>query len=149
MYKLKRATINDLSFAYNLNKNNMKDYVIKTWGAWNECFQKAYFKEYFQSKEFHIIVVENENAGFIAFNKKETAVIIDEIQLLPQYQRKGIGTLIFSDIINDAKNDNLEVILRVLKVNLDAQKFYDKLGFEKYGEIETHYLLKKSPVTDR
>jgi len=39
----------------------------------------------------------------------------------------------------------LEVSLRVLKVNLNAQKFYNKLGFEKYGETETHFLLKKIP----
>ena len=145
MYKLRMATTDDYRFIYDLNKTNLKDYVAKTWGGWNENFQEDFFKEYFQTTEFQIIVVENENVGIVAFNKNETSIIIDEFQLLPQYQNKGIGTLIFSDIITNAQKAEVEITLKVLKVNLIAQKFYNKLGFEKYGETETHFLLKKNP----
>jgi len=133
MYTLRKATTDDYSFAYNLNKTNMKDYVVKTWGAWNEEFQKTFFEEYFQILDLRIIVVENEDVGIISFNKQKTSIIIDEIQLMPQYQHKGIGTLIFSDIINNAQKENLEINLKVLKVNLPAQKFYNKLGFEPFS----------------
>jgi len=145
MYKLRRATQDDYSFAYNLIKTNMKDYAVRIWGTWNEDFQEKFFKNYFSTKIFQIIVVENKDVGIIALDKNKTAIIIYEIHLLPQYQRKGIGSLIFSDIIKIAQKENLEITLKVLKINFAAQKFYNKFGFEKYGETETHFLLKKKP----
>ena len=64
---------------------------------------------------------------------------------MPEYQNKGIGTLIISDIIADAQKAKTEINLRVLKVNSIAQNFYNKLGFEKIGNTETHFLLSKKP----
>jgi len=145
MYSLKIAAQEDYNFIYNLNKINMEDYVIKTWGYWDEDFQRGLFSRYFQTKEFQIIVVNNKKVGIFAFSRNKTSIIVDEIQILPEYQGKGIGTLIFSDIIANAQKEKIEITLRVLKVNSIAQRFYDKLGFEKVGDTETHFILSKKP----
>lgn len=145
MYNLKMATREDYNFIYDLNRINMEDYIIKTWGNWNEDFQREFFSRYFQTIEFQIIVVKDKNIGTIAFSRNEKSIIIDEIQILPEYQSKGIGTLIFSDIIANAQKEKIKIILRVLKVNYMAQKFYNRLGFEKVGDTETHFLLSKKP----
>jgi ribosomal protein S18 acetylase RimI-like enzyme len=145
MYSLKMATQEDYDFIYNLNKTNMKDYVIETWGNWNENFQKDFFSRYLQTIEFQIIVIKNKSVGIVAFSRNKTSINIDEIQLLPEYQSRGIGTLILSDIIASAQKAKIEITIRVLKVNYIAQKFYDKLGFEKIGDTETHFLLKRKP----
>ena len=145
IYTLKIATQEDYNFIYNLNKANIEDYVIKTWGNWNEDFQREFFSRYFQTIEFQIIVVNDKNVGIVAFSRSEKSIVIDEIQILPEYQNKGIGTLILSDIIADAQKAKIEINLRVLKVNDIAQNFYNKLGFEKIGNTETHFLLSKKP----
>jgi|GEM_PF-719069 len=145
IYILKIATQEDYNFIYNLNKANIEDYVIKTWGNWNEDFQSEFFSRYFQTIEFQIIVVNDKNVGIVAFSRSEKSIVIDEIQILPEYQNKGIGTLILSDIIADAQKAKIEINLRVLKVNNIAQNFYNKLGFEKIGNTETHFLLSKKP----
>jgi ribosomal protein S18 acetylase RimI-like enzyme len=145
MYSLKMATQEDYDFIYNLNKTNMKDYVIETWGNWNENFQKDFFSRYLQTIEFQIIVIKDKYVGIVAFSRNKTSINIDEIQLLPEYQSRGIGTLILSDIIASAQKAKIEITIRVLKVNYIAQKFYDKLGFEKTGDTETHFLLKRKP----
>jgi ribosomal protein S18 acetylase RimI-like enzyme len=146
MYSLKMATQEDYDFIYNLNKTNMEDYVIETWGNWNENFQKDFFSRYLQTIEFQIIVIKNKNVGIVAFSRNKTSINIDEIQLLPEYQNKGIGTLILSDIIASAQKAKIEITLGVLKVNYIAQKFYDKLGFEKIGDTETHFLLRRKSI---
>lgn len=128
-----------------MNKANIEDYVIKTWGNWDEDFQREFFSRYFQTIEFQIIVVNDKNVGIVACSRDEKYTVIDEIQILPEYQNKGIGTLILSDIIADAQKAKIEINLRVLKVNFIAQKFYNKLGFEKIGDTETHFLLSKKP----
>jgi ribosomal protein S18 acetylase RimI-like enzyme len=145
MYSLKMATQEDYDFMYNVNKTNMEDHVINTWGNWNEDYQKDFFSRYFQTIEFQIIVLNDKNVGIVAFSRNETSIIIDEIQILPEYQSKGIGTLILLDIIANAQKAKMEISLRVLKVNYIAQKFYYKLGFEKVGDTETHVILSKKP----
>jgi ribosomal protein S18 acetylase RimI-like enzyme len=145
MYSSKFATQEDYDFIYNLNKTNMEDYVIETWGNWNEDFQRDFFSRYLQTLEFQIIVIKDKDVGIVAFSRNKTSINIDEIQLLPEYQSRGIGTLILSDIIASAQKAKIEITLRVLKVNYIAQKFYDKLGFEKIGDTETHFLLKRKP----
>lgn len=145
MYSLKRATQEDRDFIYNLNKTNMEDYIIKTWGNWDEDWQRNFFSRESKEIKFQIIVVEGKNVGFVAFSRNKTSINIDEIQVLPEYQNKGIGTLLFSDVIANAQKEKIETTLRVLKVNFIAQKFYNKLGFEKIGDTETHFLLCKKP----
>ncbi|WP_148705241.1 GNAT family N-acetyltransferase [Methanosarcina siciliae] len=145
MYSLRKATQEDYDFIYDLKKTTMKDYVIKTWGSWDEDVQRLFFSRELKAIEHQIIVVKDKNVGTFAFSRNETSIIIDEILILPEYQSKGIGTLIFSDIIVDAQKAKKEVTLRVLKVNYIAQKFYNKHGFEKVGDTETHFLLSKKP----
>lgn len=145
MYSLKMATQEDHDFIYNLKKTTMKDYVIKTWGNWDEDLQKNFFSRESKEIKYQIIVVEGKNVGVVAFSRNEKSINIDEIQILPEYQSKGIGTLVFSDIIANAQKEKTETTLRVLKVNFVAQKFYNKLGFEKIGDTETHFLLSKKP----
>lgn len=145
MYSLKMATQEDHNFIYNLKKTTMKDYVIKTWGNWDEGLQRNFFSRESKEIKYQIIVVEGKNVGVVAFSRNEKSINIDEIQILPEYQGKGIGTLVFSDIIANAQKEKIETTLRVLKVNFVAQKFYNKLGFEKIGDTETHFLLSKKP----
>ena len=108
-------------------------------------FTEKFFSRESKEIKYQIIVVEGENVGVVAFSRNEKTINIDEIQILPEYQGKGIGTLIFSDIIANAQKEKIETTLRVLKVNFVAQKFYNKLGFEKIGDTETHFLLSKKP----
>lgn len=145
MYSLKIATQEDYDFIYNLKITTMKDYVIKTWGSWDEDLQRILFSRELKAIEHQIIVVNNKKVGIFAFSRNKTSISIDEIQILPEYQSKGIGTLIFSDIIANAQKEKIEITLRVLKVNSMAQRFYNKLGFEKIGATETHFLLSKKP----
>ncbi|AKB49699.1 Acetyltransferase, GNAT family [Methanosarcina barkeri str. Wiesmoor] len=123
----------------------MADYIIKTWGTWDEDLQRTFFSKESKEIKHQIIVVEGKNVGVVAFSRNETSIHIDEIQVLPEYQSKGIGTLVFSDIIANAQKEKIETTLRVLKVNFAAQKFYNKLGFEKIEDTETHFLLSKKP----
>ncbi len=65
--------------------------------------------------------------------------------ILPEHQGKGIGTVCLNLIIDEAKQLNLPIQLRVLKVNTRAQDFYARMGFMVSDEIDTHVLMEKKP----
>lgn len=57
---------------------------------------------------------------------------------LKQFQSKGFGKIILEDLIKTYP----EIELEVLKVNLRAKRFYEKLGFEIIEEKEDVFRMK-------
>ena len=92
----------------------------------------------------YIIEVDSEHAGIVGIIENEDSIIIGPLYLFKQHQSKGVGTKIISDII--IKSPSKDIKLGVLKVNNRARKLYEKLGFEVYGEENSHWQmrLKKS-----
>ena len=56
----------------------------------------------------------------------------------------GIGKILMRQIIERANSVNKPIRLQVFKVNLKAQRFYKRLGFEKISEMENHIEMKKT-----
>lgn len=73
-------------------------------------------------------------------NLKDQSYEIINICIKPEYQNKGIGTAILNEILFE--NSEKEIILYCFKEN-PVIKLYKRLGFEKCGETETHYQMKK------
>ena len=65
---------------------------------------------------------------------------IENICIIPEYQRKGIGTKILKDIIEKYNETNIEI--QYFKQN-PVGNLYERLGFEKYGENNFHYKMIK------
>lgn len=141
-YKLKQATSDDYEFIYNLNKLTMKKFVEELWG-WDEEFQKKRFKEHFILDGLFVIIYNDNSVRRVGYKVLPDKVVLEEIQILPEYQGKGLGTAIINSLIKEAKKSNKYLQLQVLKINKNAKKLYDHLGFSKYEETETHYLMKK------
>lgn len=119
----------------------MKENVIKTWGNWNDDFQKKYFDENFNPNLIKIIIIDDKYAGILKVTEKVDELHIDEIQLLPEFQGKGIGTKIINDIKSNAEGSNIATKLQVLKTNR-ARNLYERLGFKIINETETHYIMR-------
>ncbi len=130
----------DYDFLYTLHVATMKDYVDKTWG-WNDDFQQKIFKEKFEPDKLKIITFDKKDIGMIAVEDREEDIFLRIIEILPEYQNKGIGKYIVQSLIDKAKNENKLVFLYVLKVN-PAQNLYKNLGFEIISEITTHYVMR-------
>ncbi|MFY9224053.1 MAG: GNAT family N-acetyltransferase [Blastocatellia bacterium] len=130
----------DYDFLYTLHIATMKDYVDKTWG-WKDDFQEKIFKEKFEPDKLKIITFDKKDIGMIAVEDREEDIFLRIIEILPEYQNKGIGKYIVQSLIDKAKNENKLVFLYVLKVN-PAQNLYKNLGFEIISEITTHYVMR-------
>ena len=65
----------------------------------------------------------------------ENAVEIERIYVLKEFQRKRIGQQMLAKTIELAKDKGAEYIwLGVWEKNIKAIRFYEKHGFEKFGE---------------
>jgi ribosomal protein S18 acetylase RimI-like enzyme len=143
--QLRAATPEDAEFLFQLLKATMREYVEQTW-SWDEKWQRAHFQEKFDPAKNQIVVLEHRDIGVITAERRADEVFLTSIYILPEYQRRGIGTLLIKSVLDGAFQAGLPVRLRVLKVNHPARRLYERLGFTVVEEANTHYSMKATPA---
>jgi len=101
---------------------------------------KAYAKK-FEPNKIQIIQFDGKDIGRLRIVRSADEIYVGGIQILPTYQNKRIGSAIFEDLIIEAKELKVPIVLEVSKVNDIAKKFYKKLGFLKVGEKGTDWIM--------
>lgn len=139
MFTLRQATEADYAFLFHLHQASMKDYVTLTWG-WDEAVQQTLFRERFAPARCQMVVVEGREVGVLAVQHQSDTLFLANLQLLPDYQKQGLGTAIIQMLLGQASQQGIPVTLQVLKVN-PARHLYERLGFRVIGETATHYLM--------
>ena len=110
--------------------------------------------------ETYFIMHEEEIAGFLKVNwgnaqterELENAFEIQRLYVLQTYQGFGLGKQLFEFALELAENNGFSwAWLGVWEHNTKAQSFYNRYGFEKFGQhrfmvgqkVDTDWLLKK------
>ena len=135
VYSLRKANINDFDVVYSIKKNALGKYIEQTWG-WDEDLQLKMQNEEFKTENISLIKVDGKPIGTLGLCEKDGIIIISRLYIIDNYQLKGIGSKIVTDIIEE--NPNKAIRLGVLKVNHRAIELYKRLGFEVYCEENQH-----------
>ncbi len=138
--ELRAATLEDFDFLYRLHRVALMEYVAPARG-WDEAWQSAHFRRHFQPAVCKIIVFQGQDVGVLIVDRQEEMIFLELPELLPEYQRKGIGTALIQAVLAEAAQVAKPVFLPVLKVN-PARRLYERLGFEVVWEDEMNYLMK-------
>lgn len=128
---------------YALHRAAMGDYIVRTWGPWDDAQQRGYLDDRYAKGNMLVVEVEGEIAGIFEHEKRGHALFLANIEFLPAYQGRGIGTVLVRGLIADAVTRGLSVELTVLRVN-PARRLYERLGFIEYDLTETHHYMRWS-----
>lgn len=107
----------------------------------NECFEHPYpeyvFQEYLDSDLF--LVAENEEyiLGYIMSDVRESEGVIISIAVDTPFQRNGIGKRLIEKTIERLSIEY--IVLTVRTNNEGAQKFYERLDFDRLYVIDEYY----------
>ncbi len=121
--------------------NNPEDFqhYIKT--AFNETQVRKELNTIGSS--FYFLYINDRLAGYFKTNENEaqtdikdpSAMELERIYVLPEYQGKGHGQFMLEWVKSQAlKNRKLYLWLGVWKRNKDAVRFYESCGFRIFGE---------------
>jgi GNAT superfamily N-acetyltransferase len=137
---LRKATDEDKEFLQDLNRKVYREVVAEQYGNWDDDQQSKYFDQKWQEAEYQIIEIENQRIGTIWTVEEKDHIRIRELQILPEFQGQGIGTVLMKRELEKAKLRKLPVRLSVLKANR-ARIFYERLGFRIYDETGSKLYL--------
>lgn len=134
---------NYYEFVYRLKKDCYINYVEENWGTWDEETQRQLFKKFMNlyEKQLYIIQLSGIDIGFYnGVTLNDGSYEIENICILSEYQKRGIGTRILKDILELHKHQDIKT--QYFKQN-PVRKLYERLGFVSNGETKYHYQMIK------
>ncbi|MGE5343166.1 MAG: GNAT family N-acetyltransferase [Candidatus Omnitrophota bacterium] len=149
-----KETVEDLEFLYSVYASTRAEEMSMTGWSEQEIDQflrmqfglqhTQYMKNYQNGGTFDIILVDNVPAGRLYVYRKPDDIRIVDIALLPQFQRKGIGSMLMKDLITEADSKNLSLSLHV-EQNNPALGLYENLGFQTKDLIGVYFFMVRPP----
>lgn len=140
--KFRNASASDSEFAFKVKKLAFGMYVSQIWG-WDEKEQRQLHQRRFRSQEFSVIQWLETDVGILATAQEPDCLRVNQLFILPEYQGKGIGRECMVRIIEGANVLRYPVRLQVLKINNRACAFFQRLGFKRTGESDTHLFMER------
>jgi len=135
-----RASESDRDFFLRLNRLSYQSLVEQQFGAWDEQAQLANFAEKWKGQKFSKVFLEETLIGGIWVEEFEDYLQIFEIQLLPEFRNRGLGTTLIEEEIGRARLLGKRLRLRVLHLN-PALSLYTRLGFRNIETTEHQYIM--------
>ena len=140
---LRPATEADREFLRSLHHACYRRWVEPIWG-WDELDQDRRFDETFSVAGRSIVELANEPIGTVKTSSQGRWHFLEDIEVEPGHQGRGIGTRVLRGVLAEADRAHLPVRLRVLHTN-PARRLYERLGFTIEGETATHALMVRQP----
>lgn len=134
---IRKADSADVDFTFAVKEAAFREYVEKVWG-WDGADQRELHEVRFASQDVHIVQYRGTDVGYFSTSSTADRVRVVQIFILPEYQRKGLGSACMRLIVSDASAQEKSVRLQVLKINTRAIAFYRRLGFSIVDEDNTH-----------
>lgn len=122
-YQLRPATEADYPYCYDLLKQNMFDLFSRHWGGWNPNA----FREDFHAEDTTIVAISDRDVGFFSLRETDSELHLENIQLAPSVQGRGIGTAILERILQSNTSKPIQLITFT---DNPAISLYKRLGFE-------------------
>lgn len=100
--------------------------------------QTRHYRTYYPAAEYSIILRDGEQVGRLIMDRSAAQHLIIDIALLAEYRKLGIGSAILKELMEEARQAGLPLVLRVEFFN-PAMRLYARLGFIKTREVNSIY----------
>ena len=94
-----------------------------------------------------VIEAGGQRIGRVRITRSAECIELCGIQLLPGFQRHGIGTAVIEDLKTQAAAAGIPLDLDVEKDNPGPRRLYERLGFVQVGETDQEFKLRWHPPT--
>ncbi|WP_286266518.1 GNAT family N-acetyltransferase [Thalassotalea atypica] len=95
----------------------------------------------------NLILLNNEPIGVLKLGVLAQSLHIRQLQILPKYHGKGLGSMVLDVVKNKAKLKNKNITLSVLLAN-PAKNLYSRHGYEVVNQDDLQYYMQYSLPID-
>lgn len=151
---LRPATAADDDFIFNCYASTRAQEMAQV--PWSQEQKDAFVRMQYTAQKQHyaaeapqashdIIYVNATPVGRIFLDRREDALHILDITVLPQHRNQGTGSLLLLRLLDEAGRLGKPVTIYVESFN-PSLRFFERLGFRKDQEKGFHLLMKWQPA---
>ncbi|WP_273808377.1 MULTISPECIES: GNAT family N-acetyltransferase [unclassified Pseudomonas] len=134
---VRQATTGDQPALFDIHRSVFRCHIEKLWG-WNEAWQRQNFSSECENADTSVVEEDGVIAGYTQVLDEDDQVYIQNIALSEAFQGRGIGTELLRQLQSHASARKVPLMLSVFRTNPSARRLYERLGFLRIGESETH-----------
>ncbi|HEY2783829.1 MAG TPA: GNAT family N-acetyltransferase [Fimbriiglobus sp.] len=126
------ARVDDYEFAHELTRTNMLPFVEKYWSEWSE----AIFRTNYDRTRNDVLRLGTERVGFVRAEMGDEVLVLEDLQIVPSYQNRGLGRWVLDRVCESAAGLGLRTVrLRSFKDNR-ARNLYSRADFSVVEDAE-------------
>jgi GNAT superfamily N-acetyltransferase len=138
------ATSADTPFLQDLHRRAYHEVVLRQFGYWDDVAQDYWFRKGLAEAAFSIVEENGQPVGAIAMQDSPERLYLAELQILPEWQARGLGSALLRMQLEHAQQLQKPIGLRVLRASR-ARALYERHGFVVTEQNQTHYLMEWKP----
>jgi len=110
-------------------------------------YQHSHYQQHFPDASFDLLLKGGQTIGRLYVDRRDDAINIVDIALLPVCRGAGIGTSILQELIDETRErtEGRSLLIHVEKTN-PAMSLYRRLGFHKIEDREVYDLMAWTPT---
>lgn len=90
----------------------------------------------------YLVCADDHPVARLRVVRRADYVEIAGVQVHPDWQSRGIGSAVITEIVDEGRAAGVPVELDVAKDNPDAERLYSRLGFIRVGEDDKDYRMR-------
>ena len=150
---LRPVSQDDEGFLFQLSSQSRIDEMsAREWDPKQQAFflrmqfnaQQRFYQVEYADADYRIILLDQQPVGWIVIARREDAMLLVDLALLPEQRNAGIGTWLLREMMAEATQTGKPIHLQVTKFNA-AIRLYERLEFAKIGETGSHFLMEWKP----
>jgi GNAT superfamily N-acetyltransferase len=151
---LRTVTAGDDEFLLAVYASTREDELAQVeWGEgqkelfvrWQYELQRREYHGRFPDARYQLILIDGEPAGRIWVGEDEEQIRLLDIALLPQFQKRGAGTVLLRELMKEAGRAGKLLRHMVFVLNNDAHRFYERLGFVVIEDLGAYKQMEYRP----
>jgi ribosomal protein S18 acetylase RimI-like enzyme len=153
-FTLRSATKDDTGFLFSLYASTRrKEMAALGWDSQQEeAFlrmqfdaQRLWYEQAYDQADHSIVVFGEQRGGRWIVLRKERAILLVDVALLPEFQGRGVGTGLLHLLIRESEEAAQALRLQVGRTN-PARRLYERLGFLAVGEDQIYCQMERKPT---
>lgn len=129
---IRRAVDDDIITISDIMSTTLKQIFIDDSGDLS-VFSPDFLRKSQEITTILVAEVASSVVGFIQYQANPPDFTINALALMPEFQRSGIGTMLFTKAMYDAKESCNHIIISVQPSNKSVWHLYLRLGFKEQG----------------
>jgi len=112
---------------------------------WQFDLQRREYDTRFPDADYRVITIDQQPAGRIWIGTDNEQIRLLDIALLPEFQNRGVGTVLLERLKSEAQNAGKALRHMVFVLNNNADRFYERLGFKKIEDFGAYKHMEWRP----